>query len=164
MSEDEHVVKVGAKVHIDCQFRNDQNTGDDFELWFGFNHSGDPFWLNRTELAELRDRCDQALEAHDRASEAIAVREAPQREGWARVYLGPEPVEGPHSGIRGYIVVDAIGVHAAAERTEWLRSEPGEERQQWFQIERDVLMPWAGVDQIEWEPEDPRGRALGTTR
>jgi hypothetical protein len=42
-----------------------------------------------------------------------------EHRGYGRVYLGPASDSGPHDGIRGHIVCDALGVHVGCY-CEWL--------------------------------------------
>lgn len=65
-------VEVYVKMHIECVFRNDQNKGDDFELYLG--HHLDPFWLSRTEVVQLVERAIAALAAYDRAKSVLRAQ------------------------------------------------------------------------------------------
>lgn len=59
-------VAAYVKLHIECEFRNDQKPGDDFELYLG-DHL-DSFWLTRAEVEELIERSNAALTAYDNAN------------------------------------------------------------------------------------------------
>lgn len=61
--------EVDVKLTIECNYRDDQNEGDDFNLWFGHGH-GD-FWLTEAEVEELMNRLGAALVAYRHAKRAI---------------------------------------------------------------------------------------------
>jgi hypothetical protein len=61
-------VEVDVKLTIECNFRDDQNEGDDFNLWFDCGHD---FWLNQAEVEELMNRLGAALVAYHHANRAI---------------------------------------------------------------------------------------------
>lgn len=63
-------VEAYVKLHIECSFRNEQKSGDDFELYLG-DHQ-DPFWLNRAEVEQLIERAKAALGVYEYANAMLA--------------------------------------------------------------------------------------------
>lgn len=75
MAEGESESGLTVKIHLQASFRNDQEEGDDFELYLGQagrpGSFDDPFWLNEEEMVKLRDTIDEMLAAHRAATEAL---------------------------------------------------------------------------------------------
>jgi hypothetical protein len=85
-----------------------------------------------------------------------------------RVYLEPEPQEGPHEGYRGPLVADSLGVHISTAceylnvitRRAATELSPGAAiaavdvtyDSEWVLVEIAVLIPWHRIWAIEWEP------------
>jgi hypothetical protein len=74
--------------------------------------------------------------------------------GQARVFIDPEPERGAHTGIRGLIVADALGVHTTDD-CEWLMVDNDSTSDDWPMgtwdyLEKRQTVPWHRVHQIEW--------------